>query len=244
MHAQYVEHNSCVCLNALEQDNSYRHLMLSCRLQFAHSSLLLFFWFLWPQIIWNTSCQSNKAVAESLHALFFRCIRKEEDKDVKRLEGNGGKKTQQIITHWWACLIHTGWRECVCVYTQCMRVLSSRVIEDGVRSVTPHRAPPAACQGWRLLPWDLWLSYPNCSQASKIKSPWDPFAWAGKPCTDNASQTPHWHFHGQFFSVFLHFSLFIFFILPVLWPLENFPNCFLLYPASLPVFFYYIFPPL
>ena len=98
-------------------------------------------------------------------------------------------------------------RECI----RCMCVLSPRVVKDGVRSVTLRRAPPAACQGWRLLPWDLWLSYPNCSQASKIKSPWDPFAWAGKPRTDNASQTPHWHFHGRFFFLFLHFSLFSFF---------------------------------
>lgn len=115
--------------------------------------------------------------------------------------------------------------ECI----RCICVLSPRVVKDGVRSVTPRRAPPAACQGWRLLPWDLWLSYPNCSQASKIKSPWDPFAWAGKPRTDNASQTPHWHFHGRFFFLFLRFSLFFF--LPVLWPLEDFHNCFL--PCSL-----------
>ena len=124
-------------------------------------------------------------------------------------------------------------RECI----RCMCVLSPRVVKDGVRSVTLRRAPPAACQGWRLLPWDLWLSYPNCSQASKIKSPWDPFAWAGKPRTDNASQTPHWHFHGRFFFLFLHFSLFsfffflFFFFLPGHWPLEDFHNCFL--PCSL-----------
>lgn len=56
----------------------------------------------------------------------------------------------------------------------------------------------------------------------KIKSPRDPFAWAGKPCADNASQTPHRHFHAWFlFPCFSFvppvFSHTILWILPIWW---------------------------
>lgn len=63
----------------------------------------------------------------------------------------------------------------------------------------------------------------------------------GKLCTDNASQTPYWHFHGWFFFLFLHISFFIhYFTNPLTF--EEFSE---LFPASLfcssMLFFYYFF---
>lgn len=86
-------------------------------------------------------------------------------------------------------------------------VLSSTVAEKGVHTVTLHRAPPAACQDWPLLPWDLWFSCPNCSQASKIKSPWDTFAEA------NPAPTMRHKLHIDTFMAdsFFSFSIFSFF---------------------------------
>lgn len=104
----------------------------------------------------------------------------------------------------------------------CMHALSSRVAEDGV---TLSRTPPAACQGWRFLPRDLWLSCPNCSQASKIKSPWDTFAEA------NPAPAMRHKLHNDTFMTAPFFLSSFFSFLSVLWPLENYHNCFL--PHSL-----------
>lgn len=186
--------------------------------------LLLFFLFLWLQIIWDISCQHNQRVSY----FAWRWRRGEEDRQRWRGWQQRWKENtlnnrpltpynMRICVHHLTCTadhLHQNARRSVCTCTRCMYALSPRVVEDEVRSMTLCRAPPAACQGWRLLPWDLWLSHPNCSQASKIKSPWDPFAWAGEPRTDNASQTPHWHFHGWsffFFFIFLSFYIHFFF---------------------------------
>lgn len=111
---------------------------------------------------------------------------------------------------------------------QCEVGACLRGVGDGTR--WPCRFPPAAWQGWRLLLWDHCLAYPNCSRASKIKTPWDPFAWAGKPCAVSASQTPLWHFHGWFFFPFVSF----FYICLSVLTFREFSQ---LFPASLPVFF-------
>lgn len=62
----------------------------------------------------------------------------------------------------------------------------------------------------------------------KNKEPLRHVRW-GKPCSDNASQTPHWHFHGWFFFLFHSFfslNICMYFFLPA-WPLEKFHICFL-----------------
>lgn len=64
---QYVENNSRVYVNTLEQDNSRGNSFSFDVLRL--SAFYYFFWFLWPQIIWDISCQSNKAIIECL-ALF------------------------------------------------------------------------------------------------------------------------------------------------------------------------------
>lgn len=57
--------------------------------------------------------------------------------------------------------------------------------------VHPCITPPAGCQLWHIIAWDHCSCSPNCSQASEIKSPRDPFAKTGEPSFNSASHTPH-----------------------------------------------------
>lgn len=91
------------------------------------------------------------------------------------------------------------WAAATSSSTAWMHTSGDQLIGWGVQ-VQPCITPPEGCQLWHIVAWDHCICSPNCSQASEIKSPWDPFATAGEPSFSSASHTTHWHFHGWLFS--------------------------------------------
>lgn len=172
------------------------------------SVLALICWFLWPQFIRNTflvkaftGLSMGTRPCLGINQLSEPSRWKESVAAIKF--SSNGPPTWAAVTS-----SSTGW----------MHTSGDQLIGWGVQ-VHPSITPPAGCQLWHIVVRDHCICSPNCSQASEIKSPWDPFAIAGEPSFSSASHTTHWHFHG---------CLFFFFFEPALWPLENFPNCSLL----------------
>lgn len=188
--------------------------------QFA-SVLALICWFLWPQFIRNTflvkaftGLSMGTRPCLGINQLSEPSRWKESVAAIKR--SSDGPPTWASVTS-----SNMGW----------MHTSGDQHIGWGVQ-VHPCITPPAGCQLWHIVARDHCICSPNCSQASEIKSPWDPFATAGEPSFSSASHTTHWHFHGclfflrtsaltfgEFSQLFPSLCFFFFFLCPL------FPFC-------------------
>lgn len=152
------------------------------------SVLALICWFLWPQFIRNTflvkaftGLSMGTRPCLGINQLSEPSRWKESVAAIKR--SSDGPPTWASVTS-----SNMGW----------MHTSGDQHIGWGVQ-VHPCITPPAGCQLWHIVARDHCICSPNCSQASEIKSPWDPFATAGEPSFSSASHTTHWHFHGCLF---------------------------------------------
>lgn len=152
------------------------------------SVLALICWFLWPQFIRNTFLV--KAFT-GLSMGTRPCLGINQLSEPSRWkESVAAIKLSSDGPPTWAAVTSSsmGW----------MHTSGDQLIGWGVQ-VHPCITPPAGCQLWHIVARDHCICSPNCSQASEIKSPWDPFATAGEPSFSSASHTTHWHFHGCLF---------------------------------------------
>lgn len=123
-----------------------------------------------------------------------------------------------------------------------MCALSSRVAEDGVRSVTPVQGSSSSLSGLAAPSLGPLALLSKLQSSFKNKEPLRPIRLSRRTphrqCVTNSTLTLSWPIPFFFFFIFLSFHIHFFFFTSAL----TFGEFSQLFPASLPVFFFYIFP--